>query len=39
MVNGGLTEQFEDLKSFHLGSRIRIPDYSQGVDFLDHDLL
>ena len=39
LQNGALTEQFEDLKSFHIGSKIRIPDYTQGVDFLDHDFL
>ena len=31
------TEQFSDLKSFNLGARIRNPDYTPGMDFLDHD--
>ena len=38
-LNGALTEHFEDLKSFYIGSKIRIPHYTPAVDFLDHDLL
>ena len=34
-----LTEQYLDLKSFNIGARIRNPDYTPGVDFLDHDFL
>jgi hypothetical protein len=32
-------EQFSDLKSFDIGARIRNPDYTPGVDFLDNDFL
>ena len=28
-----------DQKSFDLGARIRNPNYTPGVDFLDHDFL
>ena len=37
--NGALTEQFDDLKSFNLGGTTRDPNYTPGVNFLDHDLL
>ena len=37
--NGALTEEFDDLKSFNLGGTTWDPNYTQGVDFLDHDLL
>jgi hypothetical protein len=34
-----LTEQFSNLKSVHLGTKIGDPDYTPGVTFLDHDIL
>ena len=39
LQNGALTEQFDDLKSFNLGGTTWDPNYTPGVDFLDHDLL
>ena len=34
-----LTEQFSDLKSLDIGAKILDPNYTPGVDFLDHDIL
>ena len=39
LYNGALTEQFSDLKSFHIGAKIGDLNYTLGVEFLDHDLL
>ena len=39
LKNGALTDQFDDLKSFNLGGTTWDPNYTPGVDFLDHDLI
>ena len=39
LQNGALTEQFDNLKSFNLGGTTWDPNYTPGMDFLDHDLL
>ena len=33
------TEQFSDLKSLDIRAKIGDPNYTPGVDFLDHDIL
>ena len=39
LQNGALTEQFSDLKSLDIGTKIGDPEYTPQVDFLGHDLL